>query len=156
MNEFNKIDDFFKNQNTPEIQNVSLFRNGNGYELFYKYNIKKIDNLFEVSYKFNYTVKYFSSLLNAFSYCIFDHRNKIPMAQKIENLDFSLRSLNFEVIRYHQLISNTKLSDETLIYSAKLNESMVKLSSVKKEISYYTKESINWQEKQFKLKNKSQ
>jgi hypothetical protein len=156
MNEFNKIDDFFKNQNTSEIQNVSLFRNGNGYELFYKYNIKKIDNLFEVSYKFNYTVKYFSSLLNAFSYCIFDHRNKIPMAQKIENLDFSLRSLNFEVTRYNQLISNTKSSDETLIYSAKLNESTAKLSSVKKEIAYYINESINWQEKQFKLKNKSQ
>ena len=156
MNELNKIDDFFKNQNTSEIQNVSLFRTNNGYELFYKYNIKKIDNLFEVSCKFNYTIKYFSSLLNAFSYCIFDHRNKIPMAQKIENLDFSLRSLNFEVSRYNQLISKTNLSDEILIYSAKLNESMVKLSSVKKEISSYVNESINWQEKQFKLKNKYQ
>lgn len=153
MNELTKIDEFFNKQNTNEIKNISLFKTTDGYELFYKYNISKIKEFYQVTYKYNYTVKNFSSLINAFSYCIFDHRNKINMANRVETLDEILKGVNFEIIRYNDLLASTKKVDDKLIYAAKLNECVYKKKRVKKEISKYVDESIKWQEKQLNIKN---
>lgn len=152
MNELTKIDEFFNKQNTNQIKNISLFKTADGYELFYKYNITKIEEFYQVTYKYSYTVKNFSSLINAFSYCIFDHRNKISMANRIESLDTVLKGVNFEIIRYNDLMTSSKIVDDKLIYAAKLNESLNKKKKIKKEIGRYIDESIKWQEKQLNSK----
>lgn len=153
MTDIKKIDNFFNNQNISELKNVSLFKTPTGYELFYRYNIDKTENVFKVSNKFNFTIKYFSSLINAFSYCVFDHRNKIQIANAIENLDTSVQSLNFEIKRLNHLLNKKIPISEKLIYSAKLSESVIKLKQVNKEMSFHVNKSIEWQKNQFNLKN---
>lgn len=153
MTDLKKIDNFFNNQNISELKNVSLFKTSTGYELFYRYNIDKTENVFKVSNKFNFTIKYFSSLINAFSYCVFDHRNKIQIANAIENLDTSVQSLNFEIKRLNHLLTKKIPISEKLIYSAKLSESVIKLKQVNKEMSFHVNKSIEWQKNQFNLKN---
>lgn len=149
MNKINKIDYFFENNYTNELKNISMFITDNGYELFNKYEIKRINDFFRVNIKHSFTEKTFSNLINAFSYCILDHRNKIIKSQQVEKLDEELKGLNFSILRYRNLLTKSIPLDEKTVYVAKLNESMLKKNKVKKDLHEYIKEVLIWQEAQF-------
>lgn len=157
MNRINKIDYFFENNYTNDLKNISMFVNESGYELFNKYTITKIQDYYKITIKYTFTEKTFSNLINAFSFCVLDHRNKILKSQKVEQLDEELKGLNFSILRYQNLIAKSIPLDDKTVYVAKLNESMLKKNKVKKDLNEYIKEVLNWQEAQFnsfKIKSK--
>lgn len=155
MNDINKIDYFFEHYYTADLKNISMFKIDDGYELFNKYMINKVGVYYNISHKNSYTNKTFFSLLNAFAYCIYDHRNKIIKSQQVEIMDAELKSLDFSIARYKHLISKKIPFDNKTVYIAKLNESMLRQNKVKKDLDFYIKESLNWQDSQFnQFKNK--
>lgn len=157
MNKINKIDYFFEHNYTDELKNISIFTNENGYELFSKYEVVKNDEFYTVKIKYTFTEKYFYNLINAFAYCIFDHRNKIIKSQKVEQLDEELKGLSFSILRYKNLLSKKIPLEEKTVYVAKLNESMLRKNKVKKDLNQFIKEVLIWQEAQFngfKIKSK--
>ena len=157
MNKINKIDYFFEHNYTDELKNISIFTNENGYELFSKYEVVKNDEFYTVKIKYTFTEKYFYNLINAFAYCIFDHRNKIIKSQQVEKLDEELKGLSFSILRYKNLLSKKIPLEEKTVYVAKLNESMLRKNKVKKDLNQFIKEVLIWQEAQFngfKIKSK--
>lgn len=157
MNKINKIDYFFEHNYTNELKNISIFLHENGYELFNKYEIIRSGDYYKVNVKYTFTEKVFSTLINAFAYCILDHRNKILKSQKVEQLDEELKSLSFSILRYKNLLTKQISIDEKTVFVAKLNESMLKKNKVKKDLNEYIKEVLLWQNaqfNQFKIKSK--
>jgi hypothetical protein len=145
----NKIEKFFNTSLSEEVKNFCMFKTDNGYELFCRYEVFKQNGLFHVRQKYNYTEKTFSSLINAFSWCVFDHRNKILKANALEKLDNYLNSANFDITLYSKLLTTKNLSIESeSLYLNKLNEGELKKKRIEKEINFYNKEAILWQEKQ--------
>lgn len=149
MNKINKIDYFFEHNYTDELKNISIFATEKGYDLFHKYEIVKINDYYVVKVKHTFTEKTFFNLINAFAYCILDHRNKIIKSQRVERLDEELKGLTFAIHRYKNLLSKEIPLDEKTIFVAKLNESMLKKNKVKKDLNEFINEVLHWQEAKF-------
>lgn len=143
-----KINNFFDSDLEKTVQNVAVLRNEYGnYELFNKYDIKLENNLVTVTTRHSYTVKNFSSLPVAVTWCIFDKRNKIVECKRIEYLDNMLIGIDSSIFLHKKIIR--KNSENKFIALAKLSQDQYKKKVLLEEIKKFIKESKNWQMKQF-------
>lgn len=144
-----KVYNFFNTDLEKTVQNVIMLQDDCGnYELFNKYYLKIENNLVTVSSKHSYTVKQFSTLPIAVTWCIFDKRNKIIESKRIEYLDNLLIGIESSILVHKKMIS--KNHEDKFIALAKLSQEQHKKQSILTEIKKYIKESKIWQLKQFR------
>lgn len=143
-----KINNFFDTDLEKTVQNVIVLQDEYGnYELFNKYHLKLENNFISVSSKYSYTVKNFSSLPVAVTWCIFDKRNKIVECKRIEYLDNMLIGIESSILLHKNIIR--KNSDNKFISLAKLSQDQYKRKALLKEMKKFIKDSKNWQMRQF-------
>ena len=142
-----KIYDFFNKDFIKNISDIAILKQDDGsYELFDKYFIKgsKSDG-YSVSVKHSFTTVFFYSLKNAVTWCIFQKRNKVREASRIEHLDKSLESIRNMIVWHKTLIEKVKDPDTKLIYLAKLSYDDSKKRSLIKELNSFLLEGKGWQ-----------
>lgn len=146
-----KINSFFSIDLEKTVSNIMIIKNEVGnYELFNKYIILLENDTVVVQTKYTHTIKNFSSLPIAVTWCIFDKRNKILETKRIEQLDQMLTSLNSSIILHKKMFNGNK--DTNFISLAKLSEDLYKKKILRNELDGYVKESKIWQLKQFSQK----
>lgn len=151
---FNKLDSFFSTDLEKTVADIIILENANGgYELFNKYDLYKKNNFVKVVVRHTYTVKEFSSLKIAVSWCIFDKRNKIVEAKRLEQLDQLLTGISVSIHAHKKTLAVSSNIDHKLIVSAKLSNDQHKKKLLIHEISGLIQNSKNWQLGQF---NKNQ
>lgn len=144
----NKINSFFSTDLEKSMANIMIMQNDDGtYELFNKYIISTEHADVVVKSKYTHTVKKFSSLPIAVTWCIFDKRNKIAELNRVEYLDQMLSGLNYSITLHKKLFKNNK--DMTFISLAKLSQDLYKKKLLNTELMEYIAESKIWQLKQF-------
>ena len=118
-----KIYDFFNKDFIKNISDIAIIKHDDGcYELFDTYLIQGAKNDgYKISVKNTFTEVFFYSLKNAVTWCIFQKRNKIREANRIEHLDKSLESIRNMIVWHKKLIEKVKDSEIKLIYLAKLS-----------------------------------
>lgn len=147
----NKINSFFSTDLEKSMANVMIMQNDDGsYELFDKYIISTEDSNVIVKSKYTHTVKNFSSLPVAVTWCIFDKRNKIIELNRVEYLDRMIAGLNSSILVHKKIFKNNK--DMAFISLAKLSQDSYKKKLLSTELMEYIKESKIWQLKQFSKK----
>ena len=154
-----------KNTNTPlttkmstvlqdelsSMKDIVIFKVDNdSYELFNRYSVcldsngNCVVNVKNISNK-----KYFSSLRNAVTWCIYNNTNKFGEANRVEELDLMLCSMETAIKLHKNMIQKSKNTDASLIYAAKLSEEQLKYKTMKKEILAYIKQSKIWQDSKY-------
>ena len=120
------------------------------YELFDRYIISKnTANEIQVRFKHSHTVKQFSALPIAVSWCIFDKRNKISETQRIEYLDTILSGLNSSILVHRKSLNTRKDEESKYISLAKLSEDEHKKKVLNKELAKLILDSKQYQLRQF-------
>jgi hypothetical protein len=137
-----------------DLQRNSIFETSRDiYEVFSKYKIvKKSKTEVEVVLFNDDVVHTFSSMRNAICWCIFDKRGKYNAANRIITLDQYVSSTEVSMSVHRNLFNKAKISDDRLIFLAKLNEDKLKRRAMVDELEGYVRESDYWQKNQFKLK----
>ena len=144
-----KIEKFFEKEFKNKVNKLILFDEDRNYFLFGKYLIKNTNDFYEVSLKTTATLKVFSQLKNAVSWCIFDNKNMISLAQKIQKLDQKLSSLEAVILLHQKLYKNTKNNDSKLIYLAKLSEEKLERKYLLEERKQLLRQSDDLQKRNF-------
>lgn len=155
MNDKNlqKIEKFFNNELLGNLDNVSIFKNNDGsYEIFNRYYILPNKEGYKITMKHLMDEKTFSSLKNAVTWCIFDSRNKINQANRIEYLDRMISGISVSISMHKKLINTSIDLENKLIYISKLSQEEVKRKQMLREITSYVNESSAWQTKKFATK----
>lgn len=148
-----KVSNFLTREFNAKLGDKAIFLNEDGtYEFFNKYCIKAFENGYEISFKFNSNLKYFSTLKSAVTWCIFDVRNKLSKTQRIEYLDKMLSGTELNILQHRKLVKKTKDLDLKLIFLAKLSEDENKKKAYLAELSEYINESKIMQSQNFAAK----
>lgn len=151
MTKKEKLEKFFLKQLTTDIKDMLIVRDELGnYELFGKYRIEQYKNGLCKVIRFRYAEEHmFSSLKNAFIWCIFNKNSKISESKRIKELDFLLDSLNTRLYQQSRLYLKSKTPDIKFIYLAKIHENKIKRNQILKEIKTFTSISRYCQHKIF-------
>lgn len=148
------IEKFLAKELYSNLKEVFIIQDENGsYHLFNRYTIEPQSNgLFKVI-PYTYTQELlFSSLKNAFTWCIFNKLNRFIESKRIEKIDHMLAALDIVMQQQKKLLAKSKDSDVKSIYRAKLHESKVRKNIMLKEIKTYINISRHWQYKKFSEK----
>lgn len=146
----------FVNREYDKAAKVIIFQNDDGsYELFDIFIITREENTYVVQKKTSYLSKTFFSLKNAVSWCIFEYKNKLNEANRVESLDRILNSILAEIDTHKYLVERTSDLDKKMIYLSKLSDNQVRKRSVFKELNYLTNSSYYLQLKQFAKNNQN-
>lgn len=151
MRDLYKIEKFLEKEFKSKITDVCIVENSSGnFELFNEYFVgKKLDGIYTVKSNV-YTGHYdFTSLRNAFSWCIFHKQKRFNITKRIEELDLLLNSVDIVMIQQRKLLKNAKSLENKLIFTAKLHENKVKKHTMQKELLKYINISKKWQIKKF-------
>lgn len=146
-----KIEKFLAKELSSSLKEVFIIQDNVGnYELFNKYKIEPQNNGLYKVIPYTYTEeRIFSSLKNAFTWCIFNKLNKFTESKRIEKLDHMLDALEITIQQQKKLLAKYKDPDIKSIYRAKLHESKVRKNIMLKEIKTYINISRHWQYKKF-------
>ena len=149
-----RIEKFVSQQLLQNLQDIVIYQENDGsYKLFNAYTISKnpqkeyvvTGNTANANTKF-YVLK------NAVSWCIFDKRNKMYEARRITELDNKLVSIDVDINIHQNLFKKSKVTDDKLMYLAKLNEDRIKKKNIIRELEVYVTESNSWQKQRFNRK----
>lgn len=154
MNNIQQIEKFFIKELSSNLKEVFIVKDPDGsYELFNRYKIQPQENgLFKIiPYSFTEEVT-FSSLKNAFVWCIFNKNNRFTETKRIHKLDHLLNSIEISMSQQRKLLTKTKDPELKSIYMAKLHESRVKKSSMINELTTYINISKHLQYRKFLAK----
>mgnify|MGYP003332683708 FL=1 len=88
---------------------------------------------------------FFYSLKNAVTWCIFQKRNKLREANRVEYLDKSLESIRNMIVWHKTLIKKVTDPEIRLIYLAKLSYDDSKRRTLLKELNSFLQEGKGWQ-----------
>lgn len=137
-----------------DLEDIIIFQNTNGsYELFNSYTItKNKQNEYIVMMHTTHTECCFYTLKHAVAWCTFDKRNMLYQATRILQLDNLLAGLEVDISLHTKIFKNSKLSDDKLIFLAKLTEDKLKKKQFMDEIYTYINDSKKWQTKRFNRK----
>lgn len=150
-----KVSSFLDKEFNRRIGDVAIFQHEDGtYEFFNKYWIKELSSGYKIIYKYNSEEKFFSSLKNAVSWCIFDSRLKLEKTKRIEYLDKMIAGTELNIQQHRFLAKKAKDLESKLIYLAKLSEDQNKRKSYLAELSKYLAESKRLQAQNFAKKDK--
>lgn len=146
---FEKIEKFLEKEFKNKVDKLIIIDENNNYLVFGKYIIKKIAEVYEVSHKTTMTLKIFSQLKNAVSWCIFDSKNMINVARRLQVIDKEISSINTVIMLHQKLCKNTKNNESKLIYLAKLNEEKLKRNILLSELNQLLRQSDDIQKRNF-------
>jgi hypothetical protein len=152
MNEqvLDRMSSFFYNELLKNLSNVFIFKDDdNSYLLYDRYYVTKTDKGIEVTLKYGHNNKVFNTLQNAVTWCIYDKRNKIDIANRVEFLDQMISGLNSSISINKKIIDGKNDLDTKYIALAKLSESKYKKKNMMNELLGYVRDSKEWQLKQF-------
>lgn len=146
-----KIEKFFIKELSSDLKEVFIIKDQNGsYELFNRYRIEPQENgLFKVIPYILTEEVIFSSLKNAFVWCVFNKNKKFTENKRIHKLDHLLNSIEISMTQQRKLLAKTKDPDLKSIYMAKLHESKIKKNIMIKELTTYINMSKHWQYSKF-------
>ena len=133
-----------------KINKLFIVKEDDGtYNLFGKFIILPINDLYKVQNLNEDRTYIFSSLKNAVTYCVFEKNNKKRETCRIIDLDETIGSLEMKILQYTKLL---KKADEAgnEIYSAKITESRYKRALAIRELEGYINDSKYYQSKEFK------
>lgn len=151
MNTDIKIEKFLEKELTSHLQEIFITRDIAGnYELFNKFKIIPLKNGLYKIIPYNYNEeKTFSTLKNAFAWCIFKKLNRLTETNKIEKLDHMLDALDTRILQQKKVMAKSKDTELKYIYMAKLHEAKLKKNAMLKELKNYINISRQYQIKQF-------
>lgn len=139
--------EFFK------VSNIAIIKNDDGsYEFFNRYSISENPTGYKVESKYNSEIRYFASLKNAVTWCIFENRNKFTQAKRIEYLDQMISGNETAIDLHKKLIRKSQNLEHKLIYIAKLSEEQIRKKQMVQEMASYIAESNTWQTRKFATK----
>lgn len=121
----------------------------NGYELFGRYTITKVDRKYVVNNYNTYLDEQFYSLKNAVIWVTLYANNNIADAKRVMSLDSALEGANFEIDLNDSLLKKSKNLETKSIYVAKIVENKAKKTIIKKELDQFEKMVKKWQYNQF-------
>lgn len=151
----NRITGFFDKSFVGKTSDLSIFLIDDGtYEVFGKYYIKKSNDSYFITGKFNFFEISFSSLKYAITWCIFDKQNKIDKTKRIALLDKMISSCDLAINVHKKLLKTSDELEYTLIHAAKLSEEKRKKYLMLQEMQDYMEESKRWQIQKFAIKDK--
>lgn len=147
-----RIEKFVSQQLLENLQDIVIYQENDGsYKLFNAYSISKNSDK-EYIVTGNSTGAKFYVLKNAVSWCIFDKRNKMYEARRIAELDNKLVSIEVDINIHQNLFKKSKMTDDKLMYLAKLNEDRIKKKNIIRELENYVSDSNLWQKRRFNRK----
>jgi hypothetical protein len=149
-----RIEKFVSQQLLQNLQDIVIYQENDGsYKLFNAYTISKNPQKEYVvtGNTANDNTKFYV-LKNAVSWCIFDKRNKMYEARRITELDNKLVSIDVDINIHQNLFKKSKVTDDKLMYLAKLNEDRIKKKNIIRELEGYVTESNSWQKQRFNRK----
>lgn len=151
MNNTHKIEKFLQKELASGLNDICIIDYGNGtFELFNQYTVKKDAlGLYTVNHILIFVEQKFSSLKNAFTWCIFHKNKRFTDSKRIEELDMQLNSIAVRMFQQKKLLGKSKDLEHKLIYTAKLHEEKIKKNRMLKELSQYINISKQWQTKKF-------
>lgn len=149
-----RIEKFVSQQLLQSLQDIVIYQENDGsYKLFNAYTISKNPQKeYVVTGNTANTNTKFYVLKNAVSWCIFDKRNKMYEARRITELDNKLVSVDVDINIHQNLFKKSKVTDDKLMYLAKLNEDRIKKKNIIRELEGYVTESNSWQKRRFNRK----
>lgn len=144
-----KVEKFFEREFNAKVGKLILYDEDRNFLIFGKYIIKKLHQDFQIIHKTTATTKTFSKLKNAVSWCIFDNKNMITTAQRLEKLDEELSGLETVINLHQNLLKSKKNTEYKLIYLAKLSEEKLKKTLLEKELKTFLQQSDAFQKQNF-------
>jgi hypothetical protein len=142
-----KVEKFLEKEFKSSVGKLVLYDRNGDYLIFGKYVIKKLINeAYLVVLTGTATEKVFFKLKNAVSWCIFDHRNMIVIANRILWLDQQAASIEAGLELHQRLFTVTKKVDQKLIYIAKLKEEKIKKTLINDELKRYKQQADIFQQ----------
>jgi hypothetical protein len=149
----NKISQFLSKEFFNNMSDVAIIQHEDGsYEFFNRYIVHQVKTGYQVHLKYNSDVKLFSSVKNALTWCIFEHRTKFMQARRIEYLDSMIAGTEASIEVHKNLIRKTTNTENQLIYIAKLSEEQAKRKQMVQEMTSFINESKTWQTRKFVAK----
>lgn len=151
MNNEIKIENFLKKEFNSNIKDVCIIQSEDGnFELFNEYVVKKTTNgLYNVNPIYVMGNYQFTSLKNAFTWCIFHKYRRFKDSKRIEELDLLLNSVHITMLQQKKLLLKSKDLESKLIYTAKIHEQKIKKNIMLKELTNYINISKHLQTKRF-------
>jgi hypothetical protein len=73
-------------------------------------------------------------------------------ARRIAELDNKLVSIDVDINIHQNLFKKSKITDDKLMYLAKLNEDRIKKKNIVRELENYVSDSNLWQKRRFNRK----
>jgi len=147
-----RIEKFVNKELLENLQDIVIYQEDDGsYKLFNAYSIARNAQK-EYIVTGNSTGAKFYVLKNAVSWCIFDKRNKMYEARRIAELDNKLVSIEVDINIHQNLFKKSKITDDKLMYLAKLNEDRIKKKNIVRELENYVSDSNLWQKRRFNRK----
>lgn len=151
MNNQLKIENFLKKEFNSNLKDICIIQSEDGsFELFNEYVIRKQTNgLYNVSPLYIISSHQFTSLKNAFTWCIFHKYKRFKDTKRIEELDLLLSSVNVTLFQQKKLLLKSKDLENKLIYNAKIHEEKIKKNIMLKELTNYINISKHLQTRKF-------
>lgn len=150
-----KLTDFFSKEISHGSGGISIFRNDDGsYQVFNTYTLLNHEFGCVVNSRTNDKSLLFASAKTAITWCIFEKRNKIQIADRISHLDQMITGIDISIGMHRRLIKKSKDYNSRLIYLAKLTEEQEKRKQMIKELDKYINDSKVWQTKKFAERTK--
>lgn len=118
------------------------------YLLYGLYTIKKVNNFYQVSVGSD-VKNVFSNLKTAVSWATVESKNNFMLASRIDVLDKSISSAEFNVDLYKKLYKKTRDTDMKVIYLNKLQDETMKRRKLARELDVHIEKIQQWQLKQF-------
>lgn len=152
MNERHMYDILKKMLDKTDINHLSekiIFNLENGYELFGKYTITKMNGKYVVNNYLTHLDQSFYTLKNAVIWVTLYANNMLADAKRVISLDSALEGANFEIELNSTLSKKSKNLEAKSIYVAKMLESKSKKNIINHELSMFEKKVKKWQYQQF-------
>ncbi len=148
-----RVEKFFSTSYVNNLSKILIFQNENGeYELFNKYLITKENETFKIHFNSGTSIKLFSSLRHAVTWCVFDNKNKFSQAKRIEYLDKMIAGADVNITIHKRLIDRTNDLEHRLIYVSKLSQEQAKKQQMLEEVQDFILQSKRLQTKKFASK----
>lgn len=157
--QISKIENFFKQEMTPELKDVTVVSQNGEYELFGKYRISMNRQGYytAIHKQFSEYFGKFSFLKNAVAWCIFHNLNKRYEADTIIKLDRNLSSIEVSIEVHKKLSNNFQLDNEMRwTQLVKLQEDIRKKKELTKQLKSLINSSKRIQLERFKTRKNNQ
>jgi len=149
MTTVSKLNKFFDDELNSDLRDILITCDRYGrYTLFGEYSISPTKSGY-YRVRGNNTNIELTNIKNALAYVTLVHAGKYSEANRIQQLDLSLCSVNVDLAAYRNILKNKSDLDSKLIYIIKIQEDSIKRRRIVEEIKSHINSSIRIQERNF-------